>query len=153
MPGVDLVKAFDKYETHHSKESNKIVGKTEQLVNQMETLQAFLSAIANSTDQTMRIDWSQDPEKRALVDSVRAVDPSLIDQGVYSWKDKQIENLSERFNNHINRLLSPQVSHQQTLLTQKHYEMNEVLSVMTTILKDLKALIDRIQGNIQRAHG
>ncbi len=151
---LEASKLFQAYETHHLRKTDNIIADIERITDEIKKLQIFLSEIGKHTDESMRVDWSSDPTKIQLVDDVRAICPQLIDHGVYSWKGgKEVENLIERTNNHINRTLSPQISQKSAMLTQAQYENNEVLEVMTNAHKDFKTLIDRIQSNLQRAHG
>lgn len=151
---LEAMNLFHAYETLHLRKTDKIIEEIEELTDEIKKLQAFLSAIGNHTEESVRVDWSSDPLKMQLIDDVRAICPQLIDQGVYSWKSgKELENLIERTNNHINRVLTPQISQKSAMLTQAQYENNEILEVMTNAHKDFKALIDRIQANLQRAHG
>lgn len=147
---VDLFQAF---ECHNIKEKNKIMDEIEEFTNRIQQLQAFLSALGVHTDESVRIDWSQDPVKRMLVDEARNACPGIIEEGVYSWKGgKELETLSGRIENHISRVLSPQINLNMSKYTQKEYDLSEVLEVMINMLKECKEEISRIQSNIKAAH-
>lgn len=152
--GAVAVDLFQKFETHNIKQKDAIMDEIESHTNRIKTLQAFLSGIGVHTDESVRIDWSQDPIKRSLVDEARIACPGVIPEGVYAWKGgKELELLTGRIENHISRVLSPQINLNMSKYTQKEYDLSEVLEVMINMLKECKEEIQRIQSNIKAAHG
>lgn len=148
---VDLFRAF---ETHNISQKDAIMDQIETHTDNMKKLQAFLSAVGVHTDESVRIDWSQDPVKRALVDQARVACPGILPEGVYSWKGgKELELLTGRIENYISRVLSPQINLNMSKFTQKEYDLSEVLEVMINMLKECKEEISRIQSNIKASHG
>jgi archaellum component FlaC len=151
-PSWEALQLFQGYEVHHLQKSDQILSEIEEITEKIQTLQQFLSALAKHTEDSARVDWSSDPVKRDLVDKAREAFPGVLEHGVYNWKNgKEIEQLISKINNHINGFLHPQISHKSARLTQAQYENNEVLEIMTNLLKDVKNLIDRVQANLQRA--
>lgn len=140
------------YELIHNAKTDETMDKIENLHDEIAILQRFLSELAKYTDETMRIDFDT-PEKRRLIDDVRKVS-QFIPEGVYSWKNmKEVDALKEQANGHINRVLSPQISHLYATLTHEQYKYNQILDILSKSVDELNKLVKYIGGNIQRAHG
>lgn len=152
---ADFVNLFQASETHTMGNSDRLSDELDDLVDQMQKIQILLSHLANDTDDSNRVDWRNSPEKIALITELQKdKDPALanlFELGVYEWKDEKLNRLIERLNGHINRVISPGMQQKMTEITQVQHESNQIIELVTTGIKDAKNLIDRIQGNIQRA--
>lgn len=150
---AEAMNLFSDYEVHHLKKTDKVTESIKELTDHIRKLQHFLDEFNKYNHESERVDWSNDPEKIALVEEIRLIYPGLADQGVYVWKGKEIENLNERINGFINRDLTPQISQKSAQLTQFQYENNEVLEVLTNLQKGYRELMKTISSNIARARG
>lgn len=152
-PARDVINAFAAKELQMIGQINHLNDELTELTDELALLQELLSHLSSDTNGSKRVDWRGDPEKMALVDAVRdnPATAHLFEPGVYLWKDEKLTQLTERVNQYINRVISPTIQQKMTEITQKQYENNEIIEIVTTMVKECNELIRRIQANIQRA--
>ncbi len=149
-PELDVSDLFvNRYEPHNIRESNSVIELNNELITRMEKLQRLITELSMRTDD---IDWtsSERAELRQLVDEAGKIAPALFSPGNYRWTSKEAERLKDTLQHKIIHELSPKVSQNSNELTRLQHESNEVLEIITNILKDLRKLKEVIQGNIRK---
>ncbi|MBS0630173.1 MAG: hypothetical protein JSS30_08150 [Verrucomicrobia bacterium] len=147
---VDL---FNLHEVHTHEKHDRINKEIDELVSKMEKLENFLALLANQTDDSNRVDLLSQ-EHQDFVDALRKHDDlrHLFPEGKYSWKDKELENLTRSLNQHIEGPLQRKINMktEETVLDQ--HELTKALDLFKNGLSRMSNLIERILNNLQRSH-
>ena len=131
---------------------SRLTDEIQKRTEDIEKIQRFLTAISAQTKDSKRVDFSNDPMMRDLTDEIIQI--CGLPQGVYSWKENgkvnEIEQLTAILNNHISQIES-RITQKTTQLTQIQYETNDCVEIMSTMLKECRDMIKRVQDNINRS--
>lgn len=122
-------------------------------VSKMEQLEKFLTFVAHRTDESNRLDLTT-AEEQGMVDAIRTHDDlrHLFPEGKYTWKEKELENLTRSISQHIEGPLQRGINMdtEETVITQ--HELTKALDLFKNGLSRMNNLIDRILSNLQRSH-
>jgi len=156
--GYDLGgEAVELFQTHEASVYSKIEGHNETIdyyVNKMEDLEKFLSLLANRTEDSTRVDLTT-AEEMELVDRLREEEDLrfVFPEGKYSWKTKEeIDNVTRLVNQKIEGPLQRKINMASEQMVLEQHELTKVLEIFRNGLSRMNNLIDRILGNIQKAH-
>jgi hypothetical protein len=130
-----FLKTHDAAYRRHDKLIFEHTAENEKIVDEMEHIKNLLASVNKDRRKNQAIDYgSTDPAKKELVDTVKKINPNLIAEGCYSWKEEEIDRLVENLNNHTKHLttvLNPKMMY----ITQLFQDRNRITEIIGEIVK------------------
>ena len=144
-PASEYVKLFGTLETHKYAKINCKSKQIASLVTRMEDLEAFLGLVASRTDDSNRLNF-ENAKDQAMIDKLRTEGnlEHIFRHGTYSWKDKEIENLTRLLNQHIEGPLQREISRLSEDMMLDQHELAKAVELFNSGLKRMTNLIERI---------
>jgi hypothetical protein len=155
--GEVAAQLYVRKEEFNTERSDEKLRKIEELTEEMQLVQRFLSEMSKATKdkESDAVDWREKPEneeKRRMVDALAAKHPHLMESGVYQFEGKEIDATVQRLQNHVNHVLSQEQSMKWAQQSQIMQESTSLLEITSNIMKNCDQLRSFIQQAIARAH-
>ncbi len=152
-PSIDWLNAYGAYEADTHNTINNQNKKVSGHINHMEKLQQFLTMATERTKDSNRLDMSR-PEDQDLLAELLTYGGTehIFPHGKTEWKEKELEHLHEKINQHIQGPLQRQVNSGTEEMVLLQHELTKALDLFKNGLKNNTDLITSINRRIQSAH-
>lgn len=132
---------------HQDKLILKKTSDNDKIVDELDQIKNLLASVNKDRRKNQSVDYSADDHKKNMVNCIRGINPNLIAEGCYSWKEEEIDRLVENLNNHSKHLmtvLNPKMM-EITQLFQDRNRMTEIIGEIVKMYREESTAIVRNQ--------
>lgn len=137
-PVWEINKVYEQSYMHFHGEVIKKNAENDGRINQLDTVTKLLMALNTDGKGKNGVDYTNDPEKRDLIDAVRDIHPNIVEG--YSWDADALSNLRTNCNEEI-RMITTQINPNLQIITQLIQDDNKRLEMLSEMIKEYR------QGN------